>query len=80
MPSLLTKNTASWVGEAELMSTRRALQGTLKWPKFLLFLSFLWGENHWGEKNVPDEELYLGFTEKHTLLIKYELFERFIRV
>lgn len=32
--------------------------------------------NKW--KNVLDEELYLGFTKKHTLLIKYELFERFI--
>jgi len=43
-------------------------------------LSFLWKGQIIGKKKAFDEEFYLGFTKKHTLLIKYELFERFLRV
>lgn len=48
-------------------------------PNSFNFVIFKERSNNW-EKKTFDEELNLGFTKKHTLLIKYELFERFIRV
>lgn len=62
------------------MNTKRALQMSFEMAKIPFILSFLMERSIVEKKNALDEELYLGFTKKHTLLIKYELFERFIRV
>lgn len=61
------------------MSIGRALQMTFEMAKMPFVLPFLLKGQIVEKENVLDEELYLGFT-KHTLLIKYELFEGFIRV
>lgn len=52
---------------------------TFEMAKMPFVLPFLLKGQIVEKENVLDEELYLGFT-KHTLLIKYELFEGFIRV
>lgn len=68
------------VSEVELMSPWTAWQVTFEMTQIPLILLFLRKGQIIGGKKTFDEELYLGFTKKHTLLIKYELFERFIRV